>query len=344
MTISRRHVLAGAAALPGVLSARPAAAVSRFDASPARIEAAKREGGFVNYTAQIEDLELETIAAFNKRFPFVKIQTVHLPGGQLIEKIRAEHATGKLAADLIDHSEPGLLAKMPDVFRDYSPPNADAYLPETLAAPRIWPRLTAGWCIAWNTELIKEKPRGWWDITKKHYTGHLGLPSAYTGGSTWSRVMFEMKVLGEEYWTEQAALKPRIYPTNAATADALVRGEVSLAPVSYPAIVPKVRDGAPLGHVFPIEGVPCFLFAAGITANAKRPAAASLYLDWCLSDEGQAFLIRELGHLTALKNPPATPPGLDPKTQKLWFPNRDESERIRSAALGVWAKAYGVRQ
>ena len=344
MILSRRGVLAGGAALPGLFSARPAGAVARFEPSPALVAAAKQDGGFVNYTAQIEELELETIAAFNKRFPFVKVQTVHLPGGQLIEKIRAEHAVGKLAADLIDHSEPGLMAKMHDVFRDYSPPNADAWIPAALAGPRIWPRLTAGWCIAWNSELLKDKPRGWWDIAKKRYAGQLGIPSGYTGGSTWARVMFELKELGQEYWTEQAALKPRIYPTNAATADALVRGEIAVAPVSYPAIVPKKRDGAPLDYAFPIEGVPCFLFAAGITAAATRPAAAQLYLDWCLSDEGQAFLIRELGHLTALRHPPFNPPGLDPKVQKLWFPDRAESERIRSSALEVWAKAYGVRQ
>ena len=233
---------------------------------------------------------------------------------------------------------------MTNVFRDYRPPNAADYNPAAVAAPRIWPRLAAGWCIAWNTELIKEKPRGWWDITKPVYAGSLGIPSGYTGGSTWARVMFERKVLGTDYWTKQAAIKPRIYPTNAVTADALVRGEIAIAPVAYPAIVPKMRDGAPLDYVFPTEGVPVFTFAAGITSVAKRPAAARLYLDWCLSEEGQSMLIRDLGHLTALKILPLNPPGLDPNVQKLWFADRAESERVRPAWLEEWAKAYGFRQ
>jgi iron(III) transport system substrate-binding protein len=269
---------------------------------------------------------------------------VHLPGGQLIEKIRAEVAANKLVADLIDHSEPGLLATLNAAFRDYQPPNAADYIPATIVTPRIWPRLTAGWCLAWNTELITEKPRGWWDLTKPVYAGMLGIPSGYTGGSTWARVMFERKVLGEDYWSRQALLKPRIYPTNAVTSDALVRGEIAVAPVSYPAIVPKMRDGAPLSYVFPVEGVPCFYFAAGITAVAKRPAAAQLYLDWCLSEEGQSMLIRDLGHLTALKTAPLNPPGLDPAVQKLWFADRTESDRVRNAWLEDWARAYGFRQ
>ncbi len=340
MAVSRRHLL-GAAAFFASSGAR---AAIRFEPPAAQVDAAKQDGGFINYTAQIEDLELETIAAFNKRFPFVRVETVHLPGGQLIEKIKAEFAAGKLAADLIDHSEPGLLAAIPKVFADYQPPNAADYTPTAVAAPFVWPRLAAGWCIAWNSELIKEKPRGWWDITKPVYAGSLGVPSGYTGGSTWARVMFEGKMLGHDYWTKQAAIKPRIYPTNAVTADALVRGEVAIAPVAYPAIVPKMRDGAPLDYVCPNDGVPVFTFAAGITSVAKRPAAARLYLDWCLSEEGQSMLIRDLGHLTALRVPPLNPPGLDPDVQKLWFADRAESERVRPAWLEEWAKAYGFRQ
>ncbi len=327
----------------GALTAAPAGAAP-YDPPAGLIEAAKREAGFVTYTAQIEEIEQETVAGFNERFPFVKVEVIHAPGGQLIERIKAEAATGKLLADLIDHSEPGLLATMSGLFRDYAPPNAADYLPATLAGPRIWPRVTAGTCIAWNTELIGEKPVSWADLTKPEYAGALGLPSGYTGGSTWARVMFERAVLGPDYWTKQARLKPRIYPTNAVTADALVRGEVTVAPLSYPAIVPKIRDSAPLAYVFPREGVPCFTFAAGITAVARRPAAAQLYLDWCLSVEGQTKMIRDLGHLTALRDPPMNPPGLDPAVERLWFPDRAESERVRPAWLREWSVAYGVRQ
>ena len=342
MKLTRRQAIASTIALTA--APRAYADIPRFEASPSLVEAAKKDGGFVNYTAQIEDLELETIAAFNKRFPFVKVEVVHMPGGQLIERIKAEIAANKLVADLIDHSEPSLLVAIESAFRPYAPPNAADYIPEAVASPRIWPRLTAGTCIAWNSEIIKDGPKSWWDITTPQYAGQLGMPSGYTGGSTWVWVMFERKVLGEDYWAKQAAIKPRIYPTNAVTADALIRGEIAIAPVSYPAIMPKRRDGAPLDYVFPREGVPCFSFAAGIPVTAKRPAAAQLYLDWCLSAEGQAMLIRDLGHLTALKVSPASTPGLDPAVQKLWFADRAESDRVRNQWLAEWSKTFGLRQ
>jgi iron(III) transport system substrate-binding protein len=332
MDMTRRGLFAAPAFAAGL--------APRFEASGALIEAARKDGGFVSYTAQIEDVEQDIIAAFNQRFPFVKVEIVHAPGGQLIERIRAEAASGKLTADMIDHSEPGLLAAMDGIFRDYAPPNAADYIPGTNPTPRLWPRITAGWCLAWNTELITEKPAGWWDLTKPAYAGSLGVPSGYTGGSTWARAMFERTVLGDDYWVRQAALKPRIYPTIAATADALVRGEITVGPVSFPGIALKIRDGAPLGYTYPTEGVPCFYFAAGITAVARRPAAAQLYLDWCLSAEGQAAMIRGSGHLTALKTPPSSASG----PQNLWFADRLESDRLRRPWLEDWARAYGMRQ
>jgi iron(III) transport system substrate-binding protein len=345
MMINRRQVLGGGLAAAGLATGSGAsAAIPRFEPSPALVEAAKRDGGFTNYTAQIEDLELETIAAFNKRFPFVKVEIVHQPGGQLIERVRSEIAANKLVADMIEHSEPSTLAALETAFRPYEPPNAADFLPAAIASRRLWPRITAGTCIAWNNALIDKKPIGWWDITKPDYAGQLGMPSGYTGGSTWVWVMFERKVLGEDYWARQAAIKPRIYPTNAACADAMVRGEVGIAPLAYPAIVPKIRDGAPISYVFPAEGVPCFTFAAGITTVSKRAAAAQLYMDWSLSQEGQAMLIGDLGHLTALKTAPVATPGLDPNVQKMWFADRAESDRVRDVWLAEWAKAFGMRQ
>ena len=49
--------------------------------------------------------------------------------------------------------------------------------------------------------------------------------------------MFERQVLGEDYWAKQAATKPVLYPSGAPMADALVRGEISIGPLLYNALV-----------------------------------------------------------------------------------------------------------
>ena len=84
--------------------AGPAWAQSEFG-SKELIEAAEKEGSLTYYTANFAEVEQEVIKEFNKRFPKVKVAMVRAPGGQLIQRIKTEAAAGKLAADVVDHSD-----------------------------------------------------------------------------------------------------------------------------------------------------------------------------------------------------------------------------------------------
>src|SRR2546423_4169903 len=136
---------------------------------PELIAAAKKEGKLVYYTANFAEVEQEVIKAFNKRFPEVKVEMVRAPGGQLITRVKTEAAAGKLAADIVDHSDRGLMLELVDLFQDYAPPNAGDYIKDVLISPKLWPRATLGWSIAYNTELVKSPPKSWMDLTKPEY-------------------------------------------------------------------------------------------------------------------------------------------------------------------------------
>jgi len=151
-------------------------------------------------------------------------------------------------------------------------------------------------------------------------------------------------VLGEDYWVRHAANKPRLYPSGAPLSDALVRGEVSIAPLIYNIIYPKQRDGAPVAAFFPPEGVPIVPYASGIPKTAQSPNAARLYMDWLLSDEGQVYSIRQHGNMTSLKNPPLMPEGFDQKTTKVWVPNFEQFEALNVKWIEEWNRTFGYRQ
>src|SRR6266511_5903714 len=136
---------------------------------PELIEAAKQEGTLVYYTANFAEVEREVIGAFNKRFPFVKVEMVRAPGGQLITRVKTEAAAGKLAADVIDHSDRALMKDLVDLFQDYAPPNAADYRPDVLISPKLWPRATLVWSIAYNAALVKKSPKSWMDLTNPEY-------------------------------------------------------------------------------------------------------------------------------------------------------------------------------
>jgi iron(III) transport system substrate-binding protein len=339
----KRRALALSIAAGSVLLAPAALAQSEFG-SPELIAAAKKEGRVVFYTANFAEPEQELINAFNKRFPEVKVEMVRAPGGQLITRIKTEAAAGKLAADFIEHSDRGLMKELENLFTDYTPPNAADYPDDSRVSPKLWPSTTLGWAIAYNPMLVKNPPKTWMDLTKPEYTGMIGQVVAPSGGTTWTRAMFERQVLGEGYHAEQAKLKVALYPSGAPLSDALVRGEVAIAPLLYNIIFIKIRDGAPGEAVFAPEGVPIIPYAGGITASSTRQNAARLFLNWRLSKEAQTFMIKEQGNITSMKNPPMYPKGWDPKVVKTWLPKFDEFEKLRSAWLEDWNKTYNYRQ
>lgn len=345
-TLTRRAALAGAAALGGLaVSGRAARAQKAFAAPAALMDAARKEGKMILYTATFTEIMLETISAFNKRFPFVRVELVRAPGGQLITRVQTEAAAGKLVADVVDHSDRGLMQPLENLFADYAPPNAADYLPGVLVSPKLWPTTTAGWCIAYHTELMKNPPKNWMDLIKPEYAnGIIGQVVGQSGGTTWTRVMFERMVLGDDYWAKQAATKPRLFPSGAPLSDALVRGEVSIAPLVHNIAYQKKRDGAPLEVFFPPEGVPVTPYASGIPKTAANPNAARLFLDWFLSVEGQAYEIKNHGNLTSLKDPPLTPPGFDPVRNKIWVPEFKPFQELYKPWLEDWNKTYGYRQ
>jgi iron(III) transport system substrate-binding protein len=343
--LSRRQAILSAVGAAALAAGRPASAQQAYAAPADLVAAARKEGRVIFYTASFTEAEQELIAAFNKRFPFVRVEMVRASGGQLITRVKAEAAAGKLVADVVDHSDRGLMKGLEDLFQDYAPPNAADYLPASHVSPKLWPRITAAWCIAYNTELAKAPPKTWLDLTKPVYgPGEIGEVIAPSGGTTWTRIMFERQKIGEDYWTKQAATKPTLYPSSAPASDAVVRGEVLVAPVVCSAIFPKKRDGAPIELVFPSDGVPIIPYAAGIPKTAANPNAARLFLDWCLSDEGQAFTMQQQGNLTSLKTPPGTLPGFDPKVSQVWLPDYEQFVALRAPWTEEWNKIYGYRQ
>jgi iron(III) transport system substrate-binding protein len=341
--LTRRHALLTAAA---ATVTRPALAQASYQPSAELVAAARKEGRCVMYTASFTEPEQEFAEFFNKRFPFVKVELVRASGGQLITRVRTEASAGKLVADIVDHSDRALMRAIDDIFQDYAPPNASDYLEAARISPKLWPRITPTWCIAYNTETTKTPPKSWMDLTRKdvYAPGTIGEVIAPSGGTTWTRILFERQKVDPDYWAKQAATKPALYPSSAPGSDAVVRGEVQIMPIVVNGIYPKRRDGAPVELVFPTEGIPLVPYASGIPKTAANPNAARLFLDFCMSKEGQAFTMAQQGNLTSLKVPPAELKGFDPKLTPVWLPKEEDFEGLRDTWIAEWNKIYGYRQ
>src|SRR5207247_9363321 len=195
--------IAAIAGIVGLALTWSAAAQAQEFGSPELIAAAKAEGRLVYYTANFAEVEKQVIKAFNKRFPEITCERVRAPGGQLIARVKTEAAAGKLIADVVDHSDRALMQPLSDMFQDYAPPNAADYNPDAQIAPQLWPRATLVWAIAYNTELVKNPPKTWKDLTKPEYDKLTGKVLAPSGRTTWPRGVVERQVLGAYAWANR---------------------------------------------------------------------------------------------------------------------------------------------
>jgi iron(III) transport system substrate-binding protein len=314
-----------------------------FEPAPGLVAAARKEGHLSLYTTNFLETEQDIAKRFNARFPGIAIEIIRAPGGALITRMRAENATGRLSADVADLSDRTEAAEMMDLFAPYAPPNAADYPPEVRTGDRLWPRIRNSWVIGYNPGLVSNPPATWHELVRSDYAeSGIGLTVALAGGGPWTLAMFQRQVLGENYWDELAATKPRLFPSGASMLDALIRGDVAIAPITTQMVVPLSTQDAPVKWVVASEGMPTTTFAAGILLKAAHPNAAKLFLDWSLSREGQAALL-EFGSVSALRDA-ATPPGMDMSKIKVWQPNDDEFLKLRPSWIAAWSRIFGYRQ
>ncbi len=81
------------------------AAATSTPSGPPSIEGAKKEGRIVYYTAMNTVLANELVKAFNKKHPFIQVDTFRLGGESLLNKILLEAQTGRLQADTVQLSD-----------------------------------------------------------------------------------------------------------------------------------------------------------------------------------------------------------------------------------------------
>lgn len=331
------------AALAGAVFATSAHA-SEFKAEPALVAAANKEGAVTIYTANQLESEQQLAKRFNARYPNIKIEIVRAPGSRLIARIDAEAASGKLGADIIEFSDSGLAKSYEKLFADYAPANAEKYPAEIRAiSPKMWPKTAWGYVIAYNKALVKNPPKAWADLSKPDFSEKLGWIPAGAGGTPWTLAMFQRKSLGDGEWKKLAAKQPVMHPSDSPLLAAVIRGEARVAPLKTNSIIPSMKDGAPIGIVYPTDGVPMTVSVAGISATAAHPNAARLYLDWILSEEGQSDWVKGSGGMTVLQGGPL-PEGADRAALKLWFPDINEYASLRDSWVNEWNTVFNYRQ
>ncbi len=162
------------------------------------IEGAKKEGRVVWYgSLSLEDLR-KLANAFEKKYPFIKVETFRASGEKVANKIMTEVRAGRYLFDVVATGafeiwplqKRGMLGK-------YISPESKAYGSKFKAADGSWNDLYDNYyVIGWNTNMVSpiEAPKDWNDMLAEKWKGKIALLSTrkITNGTwrcstTWER-------------------------------------------------------------------------------------------------------------------------------------------------------------
>src|SRR5580700_4702252 len=298
--LSRRGLLKGSTALAlGAVFASPvrAEASPPVAITPELVEAARKEGKVILYSAMDLPVGEKLGKAFEAKYPGIDVQIERSGSERLFQRVDQEFASGIHACDVINSSDASHFISwkkngwlLPFVSEDI----AQHFLPEfrdpdgMSATSRIY--LSS---IGYNTNLVKpdDAPKSFADLLDPKWAGKMVKGHPAYSGTIMTATFQIVRELGWEYLEKLS--KQRVMQVQSSTdpPKKLALGERAvMADGNEYNIVLLKEAGRPVEPVYPAEGTPTISGPTGIFVNAPHPNAAKLFQAWLHTRETQQFL------------------------------------------------------
>ena len=257
------------------------------------MERAKAEREVTVYSS-MQAAQLEPFArAFNKRYPFVKVNTYRASGQKQIIKIETEFRASRHAVDVINGSaEQAASIKKVGALDRYHTPQREFFSPEYKDKEGYFTSFyITPIVLGYNTNLVKhnEAPRSYDDLLHPRWKGNMFLDDE---GFEWFAVLIKHfgKEKGLQYMRRLAQQDLSMQRGRTGQTQLLVAGERAIGIALSGHTVLDLKDrGAPIAWA---SLDPYFSQANMImlARHAPHPHAAALFIDWALSEEGQSMI------------------------------------------------------
>lgn len=293
-----RLIFAFCAALPAL--------AARAEELPAGvIEAAKREGRLVWYTAFASPRSHETvIRGFEQKYG-VKVDLLAMRGGEFEERIRTEQAAGRFLGDVAQLGEASArrFAEIGLSQPHGGVPNAARMIDGQAADALSMGSIINAFGVTVNTSLVPpaDEPKSWRDLLSPKWKGKILSDDMRVTGGGFAMFCAIMQApgLGEEF--HRALAKQDITFTRD-----VGQGERRVARGEYSIWIPQHSgnvgglQGLPIRVIAPAEGVAYTRLDLALLRGAPRPNAARLFMNYYLSDEAQ-LSVSSFGGIPVIK-------------------------------------------
>ena len=266
-------------------------------------------GRLVLYTSQPPADAQQTVDAFVAAHPDVDVEWVRDGTTQIMARLAAEFEAGAPQPDVLLIADSVTMEGLKAEGRLMAHPDADvsAYDPALMDPDFTWfstKLITTG--IAYNTG-APMVPTSYADLFDANLAAAFMMPSPLTSGAATIHMVSiaEVDGLGWELYESLADNGAIAQGGNGGVLRAIASGEKLYGFLVDFLAIREAAAGAPIGFVFPEEGVSAVTEPVAILSTAQNPEAAKAFVDFLISPEGQQ-LAADMGYLPA--HPAITPP------------------------------------
>jgi len=274
---------------------------------------ANAEGKVTWYTTFSSDDVDPMLKAFNKIYPKIKIDALRLSADQIPPKIITEQKGHQYTADVVSGDSPQIAQLIQaKTLQPYTPPDQTA-LPSGLSLPKgyegvVYANTTP---IAWNPTIVAQKhlpvPTGIETFTDPKWKGQFSIdPSAINWYDSLIKSMGHDKALA--LVKKLGDNDPVFVESHTEALTDVQSGEPAGAATIYGYKAASMKKDTPKQVEFlNYTPLPSSLNLTDVVANAPHPAAARLFDDWLVSQQGQQAIVDETNHTSIradVKNDP----------------------------------------
>jgi iron(III) transport system substrate-binding protein len=296
------------------------AACGAEEAAPTEKAAApaeeKKDLKLTVYAGLMEDHALLAVQEFEKATG-VKTEMVRMSGGEIFARIKAEKDNPSASVWYGGGALTFMAADNEGLLQEYVSPNAADIPAQFKDAEGAWTGIYVGYLgiegnQQWLTDNNLELPKTWDELLKPEFTGNIVIAHPGSSSTAYNFLATILQVKGEEEgfaYLQKFNEQVRQY-TKSGSAPGRMAG-MGEAPIAigflHDAIKYQEEGYKDLVFTAAEEGTGYEIGAAAIIKGGPDQEAAQMFIDWCLSKEGQE-LGKTVGSFQFLTNPDAVPP------------------------------------
>jgi len=255
-------------------------------------------GKITLYTSEPQDLVNDMINDFKKKNPGVEVDIFRGGSGQVVSKLQAELQAGEAQADVIWFADIEFFSQLAKegLLEQYDSPNAADLNPKFKYENGKYYEVRQIFnVIGYNTLQVKEPLKSWHDLYRADLKGKVAFANPHYSGAAFQTLatFVQDPNMGWDYFQKLKENDLKFEQSNGNLISKLASGEYAAVSVVDFQVRNSKADGSPVEVVWPEEGSVLIPTPVGIMSTSKNKPAAQKLVDYFLSDEGQAFFVKQ---------------------------------------------------